>query len=380
MRILLNEMKKILNWKMIILLVIMNSLLYFLLIDFHIKHFPNGRPELDSYNIGVEMVNKYGVEMDEGEFQDFKMIYDAQIQEANAYLHSHQEFVEAGIKTYEDFKNIDYSSNEKLNNLRNKVMFEEKVTAFWELQERERLIEFYNDKERIYDVMKKYYDTNSIKRLDELKREGHFQVYMEVVLSNYKDYIYNIAITIVLSIVLIISPVFIKDRSRKLLDLQYTTRKGRNLYKTKVAAGLISAFFVMTVLISLYLSLYSLNNTSMFFDVPIYAFIGPVHWYDITFFQYIVLTVLAVYILGFVFTLLAMSFSTFMPNYISLIGIQIPLVVALFSYGLNYLIRDIIIIGIPQWLVPSIYCGMVFISILLLIILWKKEKKRDILI
>jgi hypothetical protein len=64
----------------------------------------------------------------------------------------------------------------------------------------------------------------------------------------------------------------------------------------------------------------------MFFSVPIYTFIGDYYWYDLSFIQYIVLTVRAIYILGIVFALLAMSFSTIAPNFIALIGVQIPIV------------------------------------------------------
>ena len=60
MRILWNELKKILTWKILLLLVLVNSVLYFLLIEFYIEYFPNGRPAIDSYNIGIEMIDKYG--------------------------------------------------------------------------------------------------------------------------------------------------------------------------------------------------------------------------------------------------------------------------------------------------------------------------------
>ena len=88
MRILWNELKKILTWKMLLLLIFVNSVLYFFLIEFHIEHFPNGRPALDSYNIGIEMIEKYGTHMDEEEFLDFKEIYDSQVKEADQYLQS----------------------------------------------------------------------------------------------------------------------------------------------------------------------------------------------------------------------------------------------------------------------------------------------------
>lgn len=74
MQIIINEIKKILNWKMILVLFLVNAVLYFLLINFHIENFPNGRPDLDSYNISVEMIRKYGINMDEEEMADFKKL------------------------------------------------------------------------------------------------------------------------------------------------------------------------------------------------------------------------------------------------------------------------------------------------------------------
>ena len=41
-------------------------------IEFHITYFPNGRPDLDSYNIGIEMIEKYGTHMDGAELRTSK--------------------------------------------------------------------------------------------------------------------------------------------------------------------------------------------------------------------------------------------------------------------------------------------------------------------
>ena len=60
----------------------------FLLIEFYINYFPNGRPGLISYNVSIEMIDKYGMDIDEEEFEDFKKIYEAQVEEANQYLQS----------------------------------------------------------------------------------------------------------------------------------------------------------------------------------------------------------------------------------------------------------------------------------------------------
>ena len=378
MRILWNELKKIITWKILLLLFIVNSILFYILIEFEITNFPNGRPALDSYNIGIEMIEKYGTHMDGEEFSDFKKSYETQVKEANEYLQSQKEFVDAGFDSYEKF--IDYDGeNEVQSALRNKVFHEDQVDTFWELQERGRLIQFYEMKEVSLEAYRGDANEQQKARFDVISERGLYQVYPEVALENFKRFILYVAITIIFSVVLVVSPVFLKDRSKQLLGLQYTARKGRNLYKTKSLAGLISTFLVISTLLIVYFSFYSLNNTSMYFKVPLNMFIGNYSWYDTTFFQYIVLNIVAIYVLGFVFAFLAMSFSNIVPNYIALIGIQIPFVVAMISYGLHKILTGMISMRVPKWTAPVSYSLMVIVSILFVVLLWKRENKRDIM-
>jgi hypothetical protein len=379
MRILLNEVRKILTLKMLLLLLIVNSILYFLLIEFYIEYFPNGRPGLDSYHVSIEMLDKYGIDIDEEEFVDFKKTYEGQVREVNQYLQSRNEFVDAGFGTYDALRNYDHNDNE-LSKLSWKLRDGEDIgNTLWELQSREYIIDFYESGEASLDGWGADSEKQKI-RIDDLKKAGKFQVYPDVAFDNFKDFIFNVAIAILLSVVIIISPTFIKDRSRQMLDMQYTTKKGRNLYKTKAVAGLISTFVVITTLLIVYFSLYSLNNTSMFFEIPIHKFFGGPSWYDPTFFQYIVLTTIAIYILGFVSALFAMSFSSIVPNYISLIGVQVPYVFLIIALGINYLVGWIISIYVPQWVVPTSYIAMLVVSNLFIVFMWKREKKRDIVI
>ncbi len=377
MQILWNEIKKMLTWKMLLLLAFVNTVLYLLLIEFHIEYFPNGRPALDSYNIGIEMIDKYGTDFDEEEFLDFKKTYENQLDQANEYLQSNKEFVDGDIESYQDFKEFD---NEASNALRNKVFHEERVDIFWELQERERLIEFFEGKEKSLDAYKQNATDAQVAKFDELLEARHFQVYTEVVIQNYKEYIFNVAIVILLSIILMISPGILRDRTRQLIDLQYTAKKGRNLYKTKIMAGLITSFMMITVLLVVYMSIYSLNNTSKYFNIPVHMFIADHKWYDPTFFQYILLTILAIYILGIVTSLVAMSFSSIVPNFITLIGVQVPYVFVMLALGLGYLLNKIISMWLPQWIVPTSYGVLLMVSIISVVLLWKREKRRDIVL
>jgi len=83
-------------------------------------------------------------------------------------------------------------------------------------------------------------------------------------------------------------------------------------------------------------------------------------------------------VLGFFFAFLAMAFSSIMPNYISLIGIQIPFVIGMISYGLNKILIGMIDIGMSKWIVPAVYSVLIVASLVYILLLWKREKKRDI--
>lgn len=377
MRVLWNELKKILTWKMLILLILMNSVLYFLLIEFDIKYFPNGS-EIYSYNIGVEMTEKYGITMDEEEFIDFKKTYADEVKKADNYLQSREEFGEEGLGTYEKFRDYDRMNNSgRASDLIDEVFFNHPVDLFWELEERERLLDFYEYKEDIPNA-----DTNTKqlqKRYEELIAQGKFGIYAEVIITRFETFIANIGIAILFSVVLVISPAILKDRSRQIVPMQYTTKKGRNLFKTKILAGVIATFIVITALLTVYLSLYSLNNTSMFFNVRVNTFIGNESWFDPTFFQFIMLCVAGIYIIGLVLGLLSMAFSSLVPNMVSLIGIQIPFVIGFLIIGLYPLLPDMISIWHPKWLSLISYCAMVIIVLLFTAVLWKREKKMDIL-
>lgn len=381
MRILWHEIKKMLSVKMVLLLAVVNSLLFFLLIEFDITYFPNGRPSLDHYNISIEMLDKYGMDIDEVELADFKETYQAEVKKVADYLQTKSEYVDKGIRSYEDTR-FTQDESEEISRLRWELLDKEGIgDTLWELQSREYITEWIEYEESSLDGWSHLeYTPQQLARIDELKEAEKFPVFPGVAFDNYQDFIVNVALTILISVVILISPIMIKDRATQVLDMQYTTKKGRNLYKVKIVAGLLSSFLVMTTLLGIYFSLYALNKTSMFFELPVHKFIASPAWYDPTFLEYIILTVIAIYVLGFVTTFLAIVFSSIVPNYISLIGIQIPYLFLMISLGMTFLLNEIISIHVPKWLVPTSYSLLLLGSILLIVWMQKREQKRDILL
>ncbi len=345
------ELKKIFNIKSIVLLVLINIIMYFLFIEFEVTHFPNGRPALNIYNMFVEMKSEYGEFMDEEEFEDFKIKYQEAIRKADEYIQSREDFKSAGITNYEEFDNMDLTDKE-LDRLYNDVILDKKIDVFWEIPLREEYIQVYENKEQI--MMAHATNEKQEARINEiLKKSLETSVFNDVVFSNYNNLIKSVATTILLSVMFIITPTYLRDNRNRINNLQYTSKTGRYIFKKKIISGLLASFILVTLQIVLFLGLYSTNNTSMFFNCSINSIYNSIiSWYDFTFMQYIILTV---------------------------VGIQLPIALFTFKILLKYLLYYITDIRYPKYLLGFTYMGLIFISIILIISRWKREKKVDVL-
>ncbi|MED4463540.1 hypothetical protein [Metabacillus fastidiosus] len=372
------ELRKILNIKLLLLLFIFNYIFYFLFIEFNFEYFPNGRPANDAYRILNEMKHSFGKTMDESEYEAFKKSYDERILEANKYLQSKEEAVNLGITTYSELVQGD-DENEKLNNLRYKIFHKEGVNVFWEIQAQNNMLESYNYKDDQNYGSEDFFITKDTKdRLKEIANNGSY--FSSLIFDNYNELIKYTVFLIILSIAIMTSPLFIKDRQNKLVYLQYSSKIGRNLFKKKLAAALITSFLLVTVQLTVFFTLYSTNDTNIFFDMNVSSFYnGFTSWFDLTFGEYIILTVAAAYLLGLIFTVITAFLSSIVPNYLTIIGIQVPIMFVTFTYVLKYFIERLTEITLPSYFLHISYTILVFVIISMIVIRWQKEKRIDIL-
>ncbi|AKL96586.1 ABC-2 family transporter protein [Clostridium aceticum] len=375
MRILFNEIKKIFELKMIVIMMLMSFILYFLFAGFYIDHFPNGRPALDHYNVSLQMLEDYGRFMDEEEFLHFKDVYEKEIERADQYLETNELAIEAGISSYEEFLAMDMGSR-----LNSYVMFEEGLDVFWELQARANLIDFYEEKELFMGSIYGATNEQQRQRIDEVVDEGMItSIFPRLVFENYRDYMRYVSIIILLSVMFMLSPIYLRDKKNYMNHLQYTTKIGRDIFKKKVLAALIASFTIITLQLVVFFLLYATNNTGMFLNANIISiFNGYVFWYNFTFIQYIILTVLGIYALGFVIALMVSFVSSLAPNYITMIATQVPLVFFTFSVLIRHLIQGLGEISLPQYFGGMSYAGLISLALTLIIIRWKRVKIADI--
>ncbi|WP_419394004.1 hypothetical protein [Cytobacillus praedii] len=386
MRIIIEEMKKIFHPVMLLICLLINLLMYYIFIDFDISVFPNGRPATDMYNIGIEMVDKYGHELDENELKDFTKVLQQEIKKADKYIQADKEFSNLGITSYREFIDMrkENQENPEIELLSSKIMFDKEIDLFWEIPQRENVIEkmeFVNERYGYSDLVQ-LPTSKQDQRIQEIIQSGKVNAIFPSypVEYNFQTISQSIAITILVSVIFMISPIFIRDYKNNMFGLQYSSKIGRGLVLKKVTAGMLATFIITTFLIIVYYGLYSTNDIGMFLESEINSFMGTVYWYDFSFLQLIIMTILLTYVITLSLSLLAIFVSSICKNYISIIGIQLPLFAVLY-----WLIKKRVLpveafhLTSSQWEIGMIYSIMIIIPISVIGWIVRNRQTKDIL-
>lgn len=380
--LIINEIKKIFKVKMLCFLIIGSFVFYEVFIAFHVKVFPNGILETNEYNIMVEMINNYGNEMNSKEFEDFKAIYKEMIIKADGFLSNNKDFNELGIYSYEDYLNISNMHGyddfqKKAFSLKQDYLESEEGKILLNLHSFEYIIWCYEDKE---DYTKVSLDEAKYKiRTDEINRNKENEsIISRVVFDNYNDLIIRFGVAISMAIAFMLTPIFLRDRKEKLEYIQYSSKCGRNLFKVKLRAGFISAFIITTIGIISLLLLYSLNNTSMFFKSNINSAFNRSYWLNLSFVEYIILTVVCTYIISSIVAFTTMFISRQAKDYVEAMELQGLVLSIIIILNIILLINKVFVMYLPKYLVISVYLFLTIVTLITTIRIGKKEKIKDV--
>jgi hypothetical protein len=391
MRIVYNELKKIFNIKSLLVLCVISFIIFKIFIRFHINIFPNGRPEGDIYDIAKRIVEEIEINVSEVNVDYFLNLKKEYKDEANNYLLNNPLAQELGISTYEELQNVGFSKTESDSNendrkaaeLHSNIIFHEQVDCFWKVQAADNFINMYNYRNRSDN-----FNSLSQKQKDRvnviMSRRDYKDVLPEFVLGNYNTFIFNSTALIVISIIFLLAPIYIKDEHRNLEQIQYTTKRGRKLYKDKIITALIASVIIVTIELSILFFLYLTreNTVEMFYNASISSWYSVrFYWFDLTFKQYIIVTIVLIYIFSLALSLFIAFVSRKCNRYITLIGICLLLAIGLFKlvtlefllwFGIGWIYK-------PKFLILGFLSFMAILGISLVSIRNKNEKKRSIL-
>lgn len=388
MGIIKNELKKIFNIKSLLVVLVISFVIYNMFIKFYIEIFPNGRPTLDVYDIAKKFVEEEGINTSEVGIDYFLELKEKYREEANNYLLNNATAKELGITTYEELQNVGVSKTGydsemeiKAHELHSNILFDEVVDSFWKLQGVDSFIEFYESGFISYSLLSEEQN----KRINEIVNSYNFRdVIPYFVLENYNGFIFTSTALIVISIIFLLSPIFTKDKHRNLEQIQYTTKRGRKLYRDKIITSLISSAIIVTVELGILFSLYLTreNTVEVFYNSSINSWlVAGLNWFNLTFKEYIFLTIVLIYIFALCLSIFTAFISRKCSRYITLIGISLILTIGFFKLvtsetlllgGIGWIYR-------PKFLVLGFIIIMAILGVLLISIQNKNEKKRSIL-
>lgn len=306
MSLVIYEIKKLFNIKSIMITLLGALLIWFLFIDFDIEYFPNGIGEKAAFNISEEMLKNYGTTVDEKEFEDFISSTKKVEKELNKEILNNETMIKYGIKNYKELKvfeeNIfkDHMTEEEqkvFNEITNFIIDNELSRI---IEERNRIIESYKGINEDIPYLLENLSNKALERYKEVKGTKERTSPLSYgILNNYNNIIIAVLGLVLVTVFFMISPIFIEDKKSKVNYLQYSSKKGRDVFKSKLIAGFLTTIIVTSIEMLIIGLIYSTNNTFQFWNCSvnsIFVFQEPL-WFDMTFGQYIIITMVFVYII-----------------------------------------------------------------------------------
>lgn len=337
MKIILNEMKKIMNIKTIGLIVIMCIIFYLIFMESIIAGFFHDSTK-EIFDLSKEMSEKYGATLEQDELESFLKKRDVLIDEAEEFIKSDPVFAQAKIFSYDDYLKIENKTEELSTAERDALLrlyLGDDDNLQFKISSLDNIEYYYYLKVDLIDsfIQKNTEISNTIKvkRAMEIKNgKTYLSIMPEIVVEQAYRYGMFLAVLVVLSVLILISPGLVNDHLSNVYLLQNSSKKGRRLFTSQLLAGLFSAWLLTTCEILIFVKLYSKLGTQVFFKHDIESFLGlTFSWVDITYLQYILLMLSMIYIIASATVILSIIISRYSKNYISLVLKILPIFVLL---------------------------------------------------
>ena len=395
MRIILNEMKKIWNVKLLLTGAIIAGLFYMIFMMNLIDGFKNSHSPIEETEYAMKMTQRYGAMITEEQLLEFlETERQAAILEAEGYIKTLPIFAEVGIYNFEDYEAVHTKeeTTEKEHEAVWTLLGEKSNYVRFKLQALD-LIEnrYYNYIEYTLESALHSAETpaRELERLQQIKANEEYRNILDgYSFENTVSYSIYLAVSTILTVLVLVSPLIANDRSAHMHLLQYSSKNGRRILLQQFISVIISAFIVTTLCLLIYGALYSVNGIFVFWNNGLASFLNlnvDIFWFDLSYGQYVVLYSLFLYIVSIGSAALAFVVSRFSRNLISLVMKLIPIfgVIGFTSFAVfDYMFSDSNFFyrftGIP-WLEP-IACGLIFVvGLTLSIYVLSREKQIDIL-
>ncbi|MCH4239580.1 MAG: hypothetical protein LKF71_04860 [Oscillospiraceae bacterium] len=399
MHILGYELKKIFNWKLLLFMVAFTGLFCNMFLNFDLDY--QGHPPIEDYEIGKIMVNKYGPTLDQAELQDFiHTDYQKARQEINSRIAKSKAFQDAKVSTLKQYEVLDnqasttdeqWKQKQKLfdalyavDNNSSKMDKPLPIYMYQEMRNRTEdfkissadwlkanLPRFAPDEQKFAKQTAAWEDAHGASTLPDFP-----------ILNSWSDEIQKyLPSLLILNLMILISPVLIREHRSGVRDIAYTCKKGRPLLRTQFAAAMIAAILTELVLLGGFLLVYCFgahHDDLLFLDCRISSIHGLIYGCNLKFWQFILVNCVLMFLCAFSFALLSFALSRVLKNYVAILAVQIP-VAFLGSKFLNWIMENALteFIAQPQWIVLCV--AILLLPLLFCVLLIHREQRINLL-
>ena len=380
MIIFFQELKRIFNWKLLILLVPVTFIIYFLFIEWEVRYFPNGRPAGDIDLLTREMVSNYDpAYVTEDDLQDFEAQYKNDISRADEFIKNDQRAQDLGVSSYSEVWNG--RDDEQIDSFYTDIIFNDNHEAqdlFWRIEAGEYIVESGQDFTYFLENSKN--DPRTKERVTDIQNQDeHMSILPDHVLSHLNQYMIQITRLILVSLLIVLAPVFIRDRKQNLLELQYSSKVGRKTFLIKASAVLTAAFIIITAWLIIWISVYLQFDTLVFGEGRLNSYLNSsLFWYNLSFNNYFIIMIVAVYLLCLCFTTWIIVVSRFSVMYFTLLGILLPSLILLITQGQRRIMTNFFNLEHWQYFTPTLFFTMIVVALGILV--WRMKREKSIAI
>ena len=341
------ELKKIWRPGILVGIVLLGLIYYYMFPSFYIEYFSNGPSAQAEFELSVEWVARYGPTLEPEERAELDGRLAEEIAKFNRQLKDFPEAAAAGITDYESFRAAseqnagdpqlmwaiqDGSNCDTISIIRHMLeRYDDPRDYLWEHD----YFEFYTPQEKAQILA-----VNSWPR----------SLLSGSVMDSTNYYLKYLARWTAISVILLLSPTLVRDRLRQTRPIQWSSRRGRRVLHTQLAAGLVSALLLSVVNVTIYAIPFLAQGPLALKDCSLGNSVwgGGTPWFNWAYGQYLVILTGMVLALGIGIGAVTLFLSRFSDNYVSMLLKAFPLFVAMGGFFAVWVINHAFFFH-PAW-------------------------------
>ena len=416
MRVIIGELKKIWNIKILMIIAIL-GVLFGIAMNGYIVAYPRGTWFFD-VDFAHLLTEKYGTTLEQPDFEDFLNYEEVIIREVDEFVASRQVFIDAGIFTFADFLAFRDETGQLYETLTDEEA-KQRVMITGEMGYTTRLRDGTDIRVNPYEPSVAYtkwisfhnvvgayqrsvlrdsqwgaavdnfiegapLNERELQRAIEIRDSGELKNIMSYwAMFHTWRYARQLGILVILATLILVSQLITTDRANRVNWLQYSSKQGRSIFKKQFVAVLISSIAMTTLLIAIFAGMYGARtDVHELWNNGINSFLNfnRFYWLPITFGEYILLTFGVMYLLSIGAAAFAFVMSRFSSNKIRLMFKIVPFFIAANMLS-NWILSEFLEIYVGgDWVMQlSAAAVMLLVGILIAMFVLRREKRVELL-